>query len=142
MLPQREPTFFIVDDDDVAVMAIQRLMRKLGIANPREVARDGAEALAKLRGDGAAPVQRPYIILLDINMPRMGGLEFLDHVRRDPALRDSVVFMVTTSDAAKDIARAYDQSVAGYIVRSGTTGAMKSALEMLAAYSKVVRLPD
>lgn len=142
MLQQREPTFLIVDDDDVAAMTIQRSLRRLGILRPCERARDGAEALVRLRASGENGLTRPYVILLDINMPGMGGLDFLDHVRADPELRNSVIFMVTTSDAARDIERAYDRSVAGYIVRSGAAGAMRNALEVLVAYCKVVRLPD
>ena len=142
MQQQPDPTFLIVDDDDVAVMSIQRLMRQLGIQNSREVARNGVEALSLLKQSGERRLARPYIILLDINMPQMNGIEFLDHVRRDPALSDSVVFMVTTSDAAADVRKAYQRSVAGYIVRSGATGAMRAALEMLSAYSKTVRLPE
>lgn len=141
MLQPREPTFLVVDDDDVAAMTIERVLKRLG-SHKRVRARDGVEALERLRAPGERKLPRPYVVLLDINMPGMGGLDFLDQVRADPELRNSVIFMVTTSDAAKDIQRAYDRAVAGYIVRSGAAGAMRSALEMIMSYCKVVRLPD
>ncbi len=134
-------TFLIVDDDDVSVMAVERAIRRLRLTNPIERARDGAEALDRLRAEGADRVRRPYIILLDLHMPRMTGLEFLGHVRRDALLRGSVVFMMTTSDAPSDIARAYDKMVAGYIIKDDAVGSMKSAMEMLGAYISIVRLP-
>ena len=135
----RDVTFLIVDDDIVSIMAIERTIRKLKLENPIETARDGAEALARLRSEPRE--MAPYIIVLDLNMPRMGGLEFLSRVRADVELRNSVIFVLTTSDAPDDIARAYDRMVAGYIVKEDTLGSMRKAIEMLDAYVKIVRLP-
>lgn len=134
-------TFLIVDDDDVAVMGMRRAIRKLELSNPIEVARDGEEALERLRGDGEAGVQRPYIVTLDLNMPRMGGLDFLEEVRRDPELQDAVIFVVTTSDAPGDITSAYAKNIAGYIIKEDTFETLKRALAMLRDFTEVVRLP-
>lgn len=133
-------TFLVVDDDDVAIMGMQRAIRKLDLANPVEIARDGEEALERLRGI-EGQVSRPYIVTLDLNMPRMGGLEFLEEVRKDEALQDAVIFVVTTSDAPTDIAAAYSQNIAGYIIKDNAYETLKSALDLLRAYTNLVRLP-
>ncbi len=89
----------VVDDDEVAVMAVRRALRQHRIDNPVVVANDGLHALELLR---SGAVGRPYIILLDINMPRMTGLEFLSVIRADRDLSSSVVFVMTTSDAPRE----------------------------------------
>ena len=133
-------TFLVVDDDDVAIMGMQRAIRKLDLANPVEIARNGEEALERLRAENG--VKRPYVVTLDLNMPRMGGLEFLEVVREDEALQDAIIFVVTTSDAPRDIAAAYSQNIAGYIVKDNAFETLKSALGLLRAYTNVVRLPE
>ena len=78
---------------------------------------------------------------LDLNMPRMGGLQFLEEIRRDTSLHDTVIFVVTTSEAPTDIAAAYSKNIAGYIVKDNAYETLKSAIGMLKAYMTVVRLP-
>lgn len=135
-------TFLIVDDDDVAIMGMQRAIRKLDLTNPVEIARNGEEALEKLRGGPRGRVERPYIVTLDLNMPRMGGLAFLDEVRRDPLLQDAIIFVVTTSDAPMDVASAYAQNIAGYIVKDNAYETLKLALDLLRNYAGIVHLPE
>ncbi|MEK0165389.1 response regulator [Phaeobacter sp. A36a-5a] len=142
MTNKESVTFLIVDDDEVAVMAIKRALKKLRLVNPVEVVGDGQEALDLLRGVNAAALERPYIILLDLNMPRMGGLEFLAEVREDKELANSVIFVLTTSDAPSDIAVAYEHKIAGYIVKENAYDAVKSAVEMLGAYVEIVSLEN
>ncbi|MFV1636217.1 MULTISPECIES: response regulator [Phaeobacter] len=142
MTNKESVTFLIVDDDEVAVMAIKRALKKLRLVNPVEVVGDGQEALDLLRGVNAAALERPYIILLDLNMPRMGGLEFLSEVREDKELANSVIFVLTTSDAPSDIAVAYEHKIAGYIVKENARDAVKSAVEMLGAYVEIVSLEN
>jgi len=134
-------TFLIVDDDEVSVMAIKRVLSKLRVTNPVEVVHDGQQALDLLRGTPAQPaLTKPYIILLDINMPRMNGLEFLAEVREDHELARSVVFVLTTSDAPSDIAAAYAHKSAGYIIKEDPHNSVKAAIEMLNSYTEVVTL--
>ncbi|AUR00115.1 response regulator [Phaeobacter inhibens] len=142
MTNRESVTFLIVDDDEVAVMAIKRALKKLRLVNPIEVVGDGQEALDLLRGVNSAALERPYIILLDLNMPRMGGLEFLAEVREDKELANSVIFVLTTSDAPSDIAVAYEHKIAGYIVKENAYDAVKSAVEMLGAYVEIVSLEN
>lgn len=134
--------FLLVDDDQISIMAIKRALKKLEFVNPIRVARDGIEALDILRGSETHPkLVPPYIITLDINMPRMNGLEFLDTIRADPSLRDAVVFILTTSDAKSDIVKAYGHNVAGYILKDNMNSSLEDALQMLGAYAKMVILP-
>ena len=134
-------TFLVVDDDDVSVMGMKRAIRKLQLSNPIEVARNGEEALKRLRAEGDCKLKQPFIVTLDLNMPRMGGLEFLAEVRADEKLHDAVIFVVTTSDAPTDIASAYQRNIAGYIVKEDTFETLRRSLAMLREYSEVVRLP-
>ncbi len=132
----------LVEDDDIDVMGLKRAFRKLDINNPILCARDGVEALAMLRGEeGFAAVERPYIVLLDINMPRMNGIEFLRQLRADEQLRDSIVFVVTTSRAEEDKAKAYALNVAGYIVKANQLDGFLGWVAMLRDYWTVVELP-
>ena len=132
-------TLFIVDDDDVDVLGIERALKKLKIANPTIRAKDGVEALEMLR-QGKVP--KPFITLLDINMPRMSGIEMLSELRTDPKLFDTVVFILTTSHDDKDKFEAYKKNVAGYIVKKKVGEAFLSIVEMLGNYWRIVELPD
>ena len=141
-MSHKDVTFLLVEDDEVDIMHLQRSFKKLDIANPMLVANDGVEALEILRGEnGHTPLGHPYIILLDLNMPRMSGLEFLHEVRSDPALRRSVIFVLTTANDDQDKIKAFDNHVAGYILKSEAGISFPEALEMLDCYLRVVELP-
>ena len=84
----------------------------------------------------------PFIVTLDLNMPRMHGREFLEHIREDETLKSVVVFVWSTSDARSDIDASYDQNVAGYIVKEHGQETFTRALSMLEEYSQVVVLPN
>ena len=140
--PKRPATILVVEDDDVDLMAIQRGFKQQKVANEIVAARDGLEALSILRGaDGHPPLPKPHIILLDLNMPRMNGFEFLQALRRDPALEATVVFVLTTSKSDEDRARAYAAHVAGFIVKADAGRSFMTAIDMLDHYWKVVELP-
>ena len=133
----------LVEDDDVDVEAVRRGLKRQKIANPLTVAADGIEALAILRGEGdRTPLAKPFIILLDLNMPRMSGLEFLEALRADPVLSNSVVFVLTTSKDDEDKTQAYKQHVAGYIVKENVGTAFVDLVTMLDCYWRVVELPQ
>ena len=133
----------LVDDDEVDVQGLKRAFAKSRIGNPITVARDGIEALEILRGEnGRTKLPKPHLILLDLNMPRMNGLEFLEAIRGDSELSASLVFMVTTSKAEEDKARAYGQHVAGYIVKQDPANTFVQAVSMLEHYWKIVEFPE
>lgn len=134
-------TVLLVEDDNVDAERVVRAFRKSGINHPVRRARDGIEALEILRGETDTPLERPYIILLDLKMPRMGGLQFLGCLREDPAIADAIVFVLTTSRNESDRCRAYLSNVAGYIVKSRTSGELVDVASMLDWYWRVVELP-
>ncbi len=137
-----EVKILIVDDDEVCVMALKRAIKKMKLLNPVEVATDGVEAWQILKGeDGRSQLKPPYIILLDINMPRMDGHEFLEKLRNDEILHRSLVFVLTTSSAQDDIQRAYDQHVAGYVVKESPYDSFIETFEMVDKFSKLIVFP-
>lgn len=127
----------VVDDDEVSVLAIRRAMDQHDLKTPLTVARDGLEALELLQ---AGTVPKPRIVLLDINMPRMTGLEFLAAIRQDPKLCRLVIFVMTTSDAPQDMFEAYAHQIAGYILKEDAYRSIGRAIDMLGAYLDVVAL--
>lgn len=136
-------TFLIVDDDEISVIAVRRAIKKLKIINPVRTAKDGQHALDILRGDSRQEkCARPFLVLLDINMPRMDGFEFLETIRKDPDLKHAVVFILSTSDTPQDVTAAYQKNVAGYIVKDDLGDSFLRALDMIETYTKVVELPD
>ena len=133
----------LVDDDEVDIQGMKRAFAKSRIGNPITVARDGIEALEFLRGENGRPkLAKPHLLLLDLNMPRMNGLEFLQAIRADEDLKNSIVFMITTSKAEEDRARAYDQHVAGYIVKQDPANTFMQAVALMEHYWKIVEFPE
>ena len=132
-------SILLVEDDDVDAMGVERALKKLKILNPLFRARNGIEALELLRSEDAIP--RPYLILLDLNMPTMNGLEFLSEIRSDEELGDSVVFVLTTSKADEDKTAAYRKHVAGYILKKQVGDGFIEMIKMLDHYWRVVELP-
>ncbi len=134
-------TFVLVEDDDVDVMVLKNSFKRLRINNRVVVARDGVEALDLLRGTAETEALKgPYVVLLDLNMPRMNGIEFLEEIRKDPDLAATVVFVLTTSDDERDKLSASENDVAGYIVKSNDTG--QACLDMLRMLDRCWRVVD
>jgi CheY-like chemotaxis protein len=137
-----EVSILLVEDDEVDVRAVQRALRDLKILNPLTVATDGIDALDILRGqNGRERLKSPYLILLDLNMPRMGGIEFLDELRRDSELTRSLVFVMTTSGDEEDRFRAYDRHVAGYMLKHSPARTFIEAISTLEHYWRIIELP-
>ena len=129
-------TILLVEDDEVDVKALKWAFEKLKIANPLVVAGDGVEALEMLEG-----LSRPYLIITDINMPRMNGLEFLKKVRESEKFRDSIVFALTTSNDEQDKIDAYDLNVAGYMLKTDMGTSFQRAIALIDNFWKVVEFP-
>ncbi len=134
----RTVSLLIVDDDDIDATALRRALHKLKLLNPLYRAKDGLEALEILR-NGEIP--GPYIILLDINMPRMNGIEFLEVLRADPELTHAIVFVLTTSKSDEDIIAAYREHVAGYLLKQRMDSDFLQVVGLLDHYWKVIELP-
>ena len=135
-------TILLVEDDDVAAEAVVRSLGKAQLMFPVVWAEHGEQALGALRGqDPKRPVPRPRVRLLDLNMPRMNGFEFLQHLRADPELCDDVVFVLTTSDADTDRIRAYHEHIAGYMVKAAVGPQFSRLAQLLELYHRAIRLP-
>jgi CheY-like chemotaxis protein len=116
----QETNILLVEDDEVDVLNVKRAFKKNNITNPLYVAENGLEALEMLRGsDGQAPIvpNNRRLILLDLNMPRMSGLEFLQAVRADPQLKAIPVVVLTTSEEERDRVEAHNLNAAGYLLK-------------------------
>jgi CheY-like chemotaxis protein len=125
----------LVDDDEVDVMNVQRAFKKNNILNPLYVAHNGLEALRVLRGKGESQMpESRRLVLLDLNMPKMNGMEFLRELRADPALRPTTVVVLTTSDDDRDKVEAYQLNVAGYILKPVTFPSFAETMATLNKY--------
>jgi CheY-like chemotaxis protein len=108
----------LVEDDSLDVMNVERMLRKIDVSHRLHVARNGQEALDLIRGNNVEPIDpKPSIILLDINMPKMDGLEFLAEIRRDEELKNIKVFIMTTSSQDVDREASEQLGISGYIVK-------------------------
>ncbi len=132
----------LIEDDEIDAEAIERAFKALGTVFTLTRFVDGQSALDTLRGPFGRQLQsEPYLLLLDLNMPRMNGIAFLDELRSDPILRRSIVFALTGSDHDEDKTAAYDRRVAGYLVKA-SQGLDYSALrELLEVYYQAIEFP-
>jgi CheY-like chemotaxis protein len=130
------------DEVEGSGMGLNRAFKAAKISNPVSFAHDGIEALEMLRGTNGRPrLRRPFLILLDLNMPRMDGIEFLRELRKDDELKKSIVFIMTTSDANEDKVKAYNLGVAGYILKTTPANAFLETAALLDTYWRVVEFP-
>ncbi len=143
MTHQTKPvTLIVIEDDDIEAKSIERAFKKAKVANPLRRAIDGVDGLALLRGEqGHAPVSGPYMLLVDINMPRMNGIEFVQALRGDEELDSSIVFILSTSKREEDKLAAYDLNVAGYIVKENAGEDFLNLIALMDCYWRVVELP-
>ena len=114
MMIQKMVNILLVEDDEVDVMNVKRAFSKNNIMNPLFVAANGIEALEMLESQ---IIPLPKIIILDINMPKMNGIEFLKIMRENGKLKNISVFVMTTSNEDSDKINAYNLNVAGYILK-------------------------
>jgi CheY-like chemotaxis protein len=132
----------VIDDDDVAAEAVVRGLHKHELHCPIVLAEDGQIALQILRAEHPTRrIAKPYLALLDLNMPRMNGFEFLHALRADPELRATLVFVLSTSGSDVDRARAYDENIAGYMVKAKLGPQLKGLANFLRDFSSIVLLP-
>ncbi|NEU72302.1 response regulator [Hassallia byssoidea VB512170] len=143
-MPENVINILLVEDDEVDVMNVQRAFKKINITNPVYVATNGIEALSMLRSSNGEPPQVPAarrLILLDLNMPKMGGIEFLVELRSDPELKPTPVVVMTTSNQDQDRVEAYNLNVAGYILKPVTFGNFVELMATLNKYWTLCEMP-
>lgn len=131
----KDAVILLVEDDRVDVMTVKRALQKNHVSNPLYVARTGVEALGMLRGQGFDKIApTPSLILLDLNLPKMGGIEFLKQLRADPDLRSLPVIVLTSSNEPSDRAAAFEYDVEDYIVKPHSFDEFSSAMATVLAY--------
>lgn len=140
MTRERTMNLILVEDDDIDVMNVRRALERAHVTNPVFVANNGVEALELLRGDQVPKDRR--LVLLDLNMPRMNGIEFLKELRNDPSLRSTPVVVLTTSDDDRDKMQAYDLNVAGYLLKPVTFVNFVDVMAALNKYWALIEMPD
>ncbi len=131
-------TILLVEDDEIDVMTVKRALADIKVLNLLDIAEDGELALEYLRN----PENKlPGLILLDLNMPRMGGIEFLRVVKHDETLKKIPVVVLTTSSEDRDRIDAYDLCVAGYIVKPVNYLKFVEAVRVIDIYWTLCELP-
>jgi CheY-like chemotaxis protein len=132
----KDAGILLVEDDRVDVMTVQRALKKNRVDNPLYVARTGIEALAMLRGvQGYARIEPPpALILLDLNLPRMSGIEFLQELRSDPVLQALKVIVLSSSNEPRDRTAAFQFDVADYIVKPHSFNEFAQAMDVVLKY--------
>jgi CheY-like chemotaxis protein len=134
----------LVEDDEVDIMNVKRAFQKNNILKPLYIALDGLEALTLLRGKNDSPPelsQHQLLILLDLNMPKMGGIEFLQEIRADACLRTIPVVILTTSNQDRDRLEAYQLNIAGYILKPVTFSNFVETMATLNQYWTLCEMP-
>jgi len=128
----------LVEDDNVDTMTVKRSLEDLNVLNPLAIAPNGEEALEYLRDDSN---KKPCVILLDLNMPRMNGIEFLKVVKEDDHLKLIPVVVLTTSDAFEDKMATFGLSAAGYIIKPTDYKKFVEAMRTINIYWTLSELP-
>lgn len=136
----------LVEDDDGHARLIERNLRKVNLINPIVRAADGQEALDYLFKQGSfandPEATRPQLVLLDINLPRVDGIEVLERVKGNADLRSVPVIMLTSTDTQAEIDRCYKAGANGYVAKPVSIDTLGEKLMRLGLYLEIVELPD
>ena len=138
-MTDRVLNILLVEDDEVDVMNVKRAFERNNVSNPLFVAGNGLEGLEVLRGDKMPRERR--LVLLDLNMPKMNGIEFLQALRADPELAATPVVVLTTSNDDQDKIDAYNLNVAGYLLKPVTFSNFCERMTTLNKYWTLVEMP-
>lgn len=138
----RSVQILLVEDDDGDARAVERAFTKARIANPIQRAVDGVEAVEVLRGtNGKTKLRRPYLLLVDLNLPRVNGIQLIEAIRADPELHDAVIFVLTTSNRAEDKQAAHALNVTGYILKQNAGEDFLRLFSLVDSYWRIVEMP-
>jgi len=129
----------LVEDDKIDAMTVKRALKELNILNPVVTAENGEEALVYLRNDEN---EKPGIILLDLNMPRMNGIEFLGIAKKDDNLKQIPVIVLTTSLDEIDRVDTFSLGIAGYMVKPVDYKKFVEVIKAIKLYWSLSELPD
>lgn len=137
-------TILLADDDPGHVALVERNLRRSGIVNGFLTFPDGQYVLDFLFGNGDAPrhvPERPYVLLLDIRMPRVDGIEVLRRVKADEELRRMPVIMLTTTDDPIEVAHCHELGCSNYIVKPVDSIRFVEMIQRLGLFLKIVEVP-
>lgn len=135
-------SILLVEDDEIDILNVKRAFSKNKILNPLLVAKNGADAITLLEEiSNTKNGILPKVILLDINMPVINGIEFLQHIRKDERFKSLSVFVMTTSNEDSDKIEAYRLNVAGYIVKPLSFDKFMQAIKTLENYWNLTQYP-
>lgn len=129
----------IVEDDRVDAMTIKRALKEIKVTNRLDIVSNGEEALSLLRN---SENEKPYVILLDLNMPKMNGIEFLRVAKQDKTLRRIPVVVLTTSEEERDRVNSFDLGVAGYMIKPVDYVKFVEVVKTIDLYWTLSRLPE
>ena len=129
----------LVEDDTIDAMTVRRAFRDLKVANPLVHAVNGEEALTHLKDEAN---NKPCLILLDLNMPKMNGMEFLSVAKVDPVLKKIPVVVLTTSSEERDVVESFRLSVAGYLIKPVDYRNFVEAIRTINMYWTLSEIPD
>ena len=129
----------LVEDDTVDAMTVKRALKEIHVNNRLDIVKNGEEALEYLQKDSAEP---PCIILLDINMPKMNGIEFLKVARNEALLERIPVVVLTTSKNDEDVIESFKLCVAGYILKPVTYTEFIETVKTIELYWTLSELPN
>lgn len=129
----------LVEDDEVDAMTVERALKDIHVTNPLHIASDGEEALAHLRSPGRV---KPCLILLDLNMPRMDGIEFLRVAKRDATMKHIPVVVLTSSSEEQDKTESFGLGVAGYMLKPVDYQQFVEVVRTIDMYWTLSELPD
>jgi CheY-like chemotaxis protein len=128
----------LVEDENIDVLTVKRAFMDLKVANELVPVHDGEEALEYLRSQSNT---KPCVILLDLNMPKMDGTEFLKIIKKDEALKMIPVVVLTTSNTEQDIVKSFELGAAGYMVKSIDYHKFKETINTIDLYWTLSKLP-
>lgn len=129
----------LVEDDRIDAMTVQRALKDIKVLNQLIIRENGEEALAYLRDDTNV---KPAIILLDLNMPRMNGIEFLQAAKSDNSVKDIPVIVLTTSHGEWDRIQSFNLGAAGYMVKPVDYSQFVEVIRIIDLYWTLSELPD
>lgn len=135
----RDLKLIIVEDDDIDFKSISRSLKKEETDIPIVRCFDGAEALEKMHSDD---IRHPYIVLLDLNLPVMNGIDFLKAVRESNKTKETVVFVWSTSDLEIDINSSFKYNIAGYFRKNRNSEHTKTIASLIKKYSECSIFPN
>lgn len=134
----------LAEDDDGHARLVERNLQRAGVTNQIVRARDGQEALDYVRRAGqhsGRGISSPLLLLLDINMPRVDGVEVLRHVKADEATAKIPVIMLTTTDDPREVERCYHLGCSVYITKPVEYDAFVEAVKRLGLFLQIVQIP-